>query len=395
MAARVRGLLWHEPGVGKTAVAISAAARLDGPVVAVVPPVAIGVWRRQFQMWAPDYEVRVHTSTKATDPPTGRQVLLTTYNRAKVTATGRFGVICDEAHLVKNESTARAKRVKELTAAGRSYVWQMTGTPILRYPDDIWGQLRVMGLAEQTYRTKTAFCKLFGGEYGVSGMVWDDEKIKAGAYDPIRNFMIRRLRSEVLDLPPRTFEEWWVELPKRLAARFADICARYPPDSPTWEKSAAGGELQTALADLSAIKAEACLESIRDLDATPTNPVVVFAAHKDAARIIAHTMDWPCIDGDTPVAQRSAFEHAFQSGAYAGLVLTIKAGGTAITLTRAHTIVVVSETYTPAETDQALDRVYRHGQETTVRAIFVRAESPLEENLQAVLTRKRPFGKIG
>lgn len=395
LAQRARALLWNQAGTGKTPTTVAAIADLDGPAVVVCPKVAMGVWARQFKIWAPDYEVLVQSTTKRVDPPTGHQVLLTTYDRARVHTTGRFGIICDEAHLIKNERTARAKTIRELVRSGRSYMWQLTGTPILRYPDDIWGQLNAMGLAEQTYRTKTAFCKLFGGEYGVGGMAWDPDKIKPTAYDPLRNFMRRRMRAEVLELPPRTSEEWWVELPKRLAARFADICARYPPDSPTWEQSAAGGELHSALADLSAIKAEASLQSIQELEATTDNPVVVFTAHKDAARIIGHAMNWPVIDGDTPERQRTAFEHAFQAGAYGGLVLTIHAGGTAITLTRAKTIVFVSETYVPALNEQAADRVYRFGQEREVRGIYVRAESPLEDSLQQVLAHKRRFGKIG
>jgi superfamily II DNA or RNA helicase len=395
LAQRARALLYDDPGCGKTPQAVTALTKLDGPVTVVCPAVALGVWRRQFATWAPDYEVRVHVDTKATDAPTGRQALLTTYDRARVTGHGRFGVICDEAHLVKNPVTKRSKRVKALTEAGRSYVWQLTGTPILSWPSDLWGQISLLGIAEQCYRTKTAFCKLFGGEYGVGGMAWNPKKIHPDAYAPLKNYMIRRLRSEVLELPPRTSEEWWVELPKRLASRFADICARIPPESPTWEASAAGGELASALADLSAIKAEASLQSIKELEPTPDNPVVVFTAHKDAARIVAHAMDWPCIDGDTPAAQRSAYEHAFQNGNYSGLVLTIQAGGTAITLTRARTVVFAGETYVPALNEQAADRIYRYGQTRDVRAIYVRAESPLEAGLQAVLARKRPFGKIG
>lgn len=391
LAARARGLIWHEPGVGKSAIAVSAASKLDGPVVVIGPAVSLGVWARQFRMWAPNYEIFVQTSTKRVDPPIGRQVLITTYDRALVHSINKFGVVLDEAHLVKNEKTIRAKRTKDLISAGRSYVWELTGSPLLRYADDIWGQLNVMGIAEQCYRTKTNFCRMFGGEYGVNGMTWDPKKIKPDAYAPLKNFMLRRLRSEVLDLPPRTSEEWWVELPKRLASRFADICTRIPPTDPTWEKSASGGELASALADLSAVKAEASIKSIQELEPTHESPIVVFTAHKDAARIVAHAMGWPMISGDTPPTQRTAFEHAFQAGAYTGIVLTIQAGGTAITLTRARTVVFTSETFVHAINSQAADRVYRFGQEQSVRAIYVRAESPLEEALQTVLRRKKEF----
>ena len=379
--------------MGKSAQVCAAVGKIDRPVVLVVPAVAMGVWRRELATWAPGFEVLTQPTTKPVDAPTGRQVLLTTYDRARVNP-GRFGIVCDEAHALKNERSQRSKRLKALIQTGRSFAWQLTGSPLLRYPDDIWGQLVAMDLGAQTYRTKTAFCKAFGGVYGMNGMEWDAKRIKKSAYDPIKNYYLRRLRSEVMELPERTSEEWWVELPKRLGARFADIVARYPPDSPTWEQSAAGGELAAALADLSAVKAEAALKSIEELEPTPDNPVVVFAAHKDAAKIVAHAMGWPLIDGDVPNEERTALAHAFQEGAYPGLVLTIQAGGTAITLTRAKTIVFVSEVYTPALNAQAADRVYRFGQERAVRAIYVRAESPLEYGLQRVLKKKRPFGEI-
>lgn len=393
----MRALLWDEPGVGKTPPTCAAIAQRDEPTIVVCPAVAVGVWQRELARWAPDFEVRTQHTTKPVDAPTGRQVLLTTYDRLNLDGliTSRFGLVLDEAHLVKNEKAKRSKKVQACSRLGRSFVWQLTGTPILRYPDDIWGQLSAMDLGQQTYGTKTKFCAKFGGHYGVNGMEWDPKRIAKTAYDPLRNFMLRRLRSEVLELPPRSSEEWFIELPKRLDARFRDICARIPPEDPTWEAKAAGGELASALADLSAVKAEASLKALAELEPSPDNPVVVFAAHKDAAKIVAHAMGWPLIDGDTPTSTRTAFADRFQAGDYAGIVLTIQAGGVGITLTRAKTVVFISETYTPAANEQAADRVYRFGQEREVRAIYVRAESPLEKAVQYVLRKKAPFAKIG
>lgn len=405
LASRNRSLLYDEPGVGKTPQACAAIAKLDRPAIVVCPAVAVGVWQHELAVWASEFEVRTQTSTKPVDSPTGRQVLVTTYDRVRLNpGVHRCGVVLDEGHLVKtfqrrraeSKNSQRGQRVAELLDQTRSYAWELTGTPIMRYPDDLWGQLSVLGIERQTYRTKAEFARQFGGEYGVDGLIWNAKRQLATAWDPLQHFMLRRLRSEVLKLPARTREEWYVELPKRLAARFANIAERYPPDHPTWENPdfSGGGELQQALADMAAVKAEGCLSGIRELDSTPDNPLVVFASHRDAAHIVAHELGWPCIDGDTSSDRRTALAHAFQHGEYAGICGTIHACGTALTLTRAKTILFIGETYTPALNDQAADRVYRFGQEREVRAIYARADSPLEKNLQRVLTRKRPFGAI-
>jgi SNF2 family DNA or RNA helicase len=395
LTSRHRAILADEAGLGKTRQALTAALQRGQGVLVVCPAVAVGVWQREFAQWAPTVKVLTQENSKPVAAPGPGEALVTTYDRCALASgeRGRWAAILDEAHLLKNRKTKRFARV--LAALGRTNgpVWAMTATPILRDPEDLWGLLTVLGLTGQTYRTKTSFTSLFGGHYEFGrGTIWS--RPKPNAWQPLAPFYLRRTRDDHLDLPERTHEEWCFDLPKRLSARFADIFARYPPDDPDWDKWATGGELAAALADLSSAKAACAIDAIEELAPCPERPVVVFAAHVDAAKDLAKHFGWPCIVGDVSTAHRTAIVDGFQAGLYAGVVATIQAGGVGITLTRAATAVFVSRSFVPALNSQAEDRVYRIGQVNHVRVIYCRANSALENAIETVLKRKAPYEAI-
>jgi superfamily II DNA or RNA helicase len=395
LGSRHRAILADHAGLGKTAQALTAIAKRGKGAVIICPAVAIGVWQREVRKWLGEgVKVLTQPNTKPADPPGAGEILVTTYDRALLTGHGGdWALVLDEAHALKNRKTQRFKRVKAVIERMRGPVWAMTATPILKDPEDLWGLLTVLGLEKQTYGTKTAFLSLFGGTYTYGyGVQWS--RPKKGAWAPIAPFYLRRTREDHLDLPERTHEEWCFDLPKRLAARFAGIFERYPADDPQWDSWATAGELASALADLSSAKAAAAVTAIEELEPSTDRPVVVFAAHVDAAKALAKHFGWPCIVGDVATGHRTAIVDGFQAGLYAGVVATIQAGGVGITLTRAATAVFVSRSFVPALNSQAEDRVYRIGQTNNVRVIYCRANSALEDAIDKVLKRKAPYEAV-
>lgn len=390
---RQRGLVADPAGSGKSLLSLLAACNLDMPVVVVCPAVAVGVWRHEIAECLPNATVRVQTTTKPVEPPKNPgEFLISTYDRIGLTGEGRFGSILDEIHLVKNTSTARFKRTKKALLNTNGFAWGMSGTPILRDPDDLWGILSMLGLERQLYRNRENFLRHWSGQYNLGELYWG--KPRADAWTPVLPMMLRRTRESMFDLPARTRENWHLELRRVDHAKFQKIAARFPAENDQWETWASGGELAAALADFSLVKASLALPHILELNPTTENPVVVFTAHREAAHLMAGELGWPMITGETSEEQRQVIAEAFQRGEYSGLVCTIQAAGLALTLTRAATAVFVSQTYVPAANSQAEDRLYRIGQWREVRTIVCRADSDLEKSVDRVIARKMKYMSV-
>lgn len=387
MAARARALIADPPGSGKSLQALTAIERLGLPAAIICPAVAVGVWEDEIAEFGFGHQIRIQATTEAVLPPQPGECVITTYDRVKFfPSPQKFGIVCDEAHLVKNSASARHKRTKIAIAQTKGYVWAQTGTPILRTPDDLWSILQILGVEKQTYRNRSNFLTQWGGYYDLGELKWN--KPRKDAWAPVEPLLLRRARASMFDLPDRIRELWSLKLSNADNRRFREISEKYPADDEKWETWASGGELAAALAKLSLVKAGLAIGPIEDLAPTTNNPIVVFTAHREAARVLATHFGWPSITGATEVDDRTRIRREFQAGEHCGIVCTIQAAGVALTLTRANTCVFVSQTYVPALNSQAEDRLYRLGQTRDVRTIFCRSDSALEKQIDKVLARK-------
>jgi SNF2 family DNA or RNA helicase len=79
----------------------------------------------------------------------------------------------------------------------------------------------------------------------------------------------------------------------------------------------------------------------------------------------------------------------FQAGAAPVFLLSLKAGGTGLTLTRATHVLHYDRWWNPAVEDQATDRAYRIGQDRPVQVHRLIAEGTLEDRIAVLLEKKR------
>jgi SNF2 family DNA or RNA helicase len=100
------------------------------------------------------------------------------------------------------------------------------------------------------------------------------------------------------------------------------------------------------------------------------------------------------LHGGTPVAQREAMVRRFQTAEQPPVfLLSLKAGGTGLNLTRADHVVHVDRWWNPAVEEQATDRAHRIGQ---TRPVFVHrliTRGTIEERIDALLGRKRELAE--
>lgn len=445
-------LLSDEMGLGKTIQAITALPA-GVPVLVVAPAVAKGVWLRELSRWRPQLRVSVLKGRESFRWPEPGEVLVTNYDilpdiHAKTcpgtlpadrcqgcqTGINRLGIrvkieghkkacdekknlldarpcpgcakflklapprtvaIVDEAHALKSGKARRTLRFRALSTAIRENdgrVWLLTATPLLNNPAELWNVYNAAGIAEEAFGSWKKFVQLFEGKalfYG--GYEWGTPEAEVA--ERIRRVSLRRMRAEVLpDLPVKTYREIVVDIDRNSLAE----CDKYLEE-------VGGIEELTALIEKDGIKFET-MSRVRSALAkakTPAlmamlseyeeaeEPVVVFSAHRFPIDLLKKRKGWRVITGDTKPTERTEIEDQFQRGELSGVGCTIKAGGVAITLTRAHQSLFVDREFTPALNSQAEDRICRIGQDRGCIITILVANHQLDERLAELVARKQ------
>ena len=126
---------------------------------------------------------------------------------------------------------------------------------------------------------------------------------------------------------------------------------------------------------------------------------LIFTQYVDMAKIIQlavrkrFELDVPFFHGGLGKATRDRLVADFQMGAYPLLILSLKAGGTGLTLTRANHVIHFDRWWNPAVENQATDRVHRIGQENFVHVHKLIMKGTIEEKIDALMDKKKELGE--
>src|SRR5204863_2616114 len=94
------------------------------------------------------------------------------------------------------------------------------------------------------------------------------------------------------------------------------------------------------------------------------------------------------LEGSVPLRKRASMVDRFQEGAFPVFLISLRAGGTGLNLTRATHVVHYDRWWNPAVEDQASDRAWRIGQDRTVQVHRLISEGTVEERIAAMLAAK-------
>jgi len=402
---RDRAMLADEMGLGKTVQALCASGS-DRPVMVVCPASVKSVWAREIERWVPDRTVHVLKGKYIFFWPEPGDVVILNYD---IIPEALFPydeplentlLVADEAHALKSKKRKRHRNFKkmwEAVEAKGGALWQLTGTPLLNYPPELWNLLDLMGAAKETFGSHRNFMDLFKGtRMGWEGYHW-------GTPDPnvkklLRKFMLRRQRKDVLpDLPDKTHDTIKVN-------GLTDEVIKECDEVVGYLESTLGGSIEDlTLQDLmdfgfekmsrarmllASAKVPSMLEIVENYE-EQDEPLVVFSAHRVPVEVLGEREGWESITGGVSQEKRTQVIEKFQAGELKGIALTIAAGGTGITLTRSHTALFVDLAWTPAANDQAEDRICRIGQDKGCNIHLLVAEHPLDERVAEILGYKK------
>lgn len=319
-------------------------------------------------------------------------------------------LVTDEAHYLKGKRSQRAQAHARLEEKTR-VAWHLTGTPLPNKAQELWNVLDSAGLAREAFGTFDVFVGLFGGTFeeiylkgGKKRRVVqfpDLRGLEAVAVDEMSDeirmclarVMLRRKKSVVLpELPDKTFRTIKVDVSEEMmteceAARRKFMAMGIDVDGLVDHEKIPFHEIAPLRKKLAIAKTPSAVELVESYELAG-RPIVVFSAHEHPATTLGKRKGWAKIDGTVSEKKRKAAKDAFQRGELKGIAATIKAAGTALTLTAASDILFVDWDWVPANNEQAIDRVHRIGQDRGVIVTSLVSEHPLDARVSEVISIK-------
>ncbi|GAA3185116.1 MULTISPECIES: SNF2-related protein [Streptomyces] len=431
----------HRAGSPKTA----------GPTLVVCPTSLLGNWQREIEKFAPGTAVRrYHGARRDLAGLAPDEFVLTTYgtlrmDAARLAEAGWGLVVADEAQHVKNPASATARALRTVPAGARV---ALTGTPVENNLSELWAVLdwTTPGLLGPLGRFRTRYAQVIEGGSASPGAVAAAERLAR----LVRPFLLRRRKSDpgiAPELPPKTETDRAVALTAeqaglyeavvreglaeiagtdgfarrglvvKLLTSLKQICnhpAQYLKEldgggtasagrsealvpapetgAPTGAPVSQGAGNSPRIAGRSG-KVELLDELLETLLAEEAS-VLVFTQYVQMARLLERHLTGrgipvQLLHGQTPVARREEMVRCFQEGAVPVFLLSLKAAGTGLNLTRASHVVHFDRWWNPAVETQATDRAYRIGQTQPVQVHRMIAEGTAEDRIAGMLARKQ------
>lgn len=303
----------------------------------------------------------------------------------KIVATERYIVVADEAHSMQSLESARTRvSLSLIQASGCIGVLLLTGTPMKNgKPSNLFPLLKAvrhpLGRHQKAYEAH--FCRGQEVRYGAR-VVWNacGSSNIAQLRALTQSHLLHLTKEDCLkDLPPQTrvFQKVPVSSRRQMQHNqaFQDLVKTHKTASK--DSEAILGAIQRLRMVGSLAKIEASVQlALSVLEKEPA--VVIFTSFCQVAKAV-HTQlgefGWQgeILTGETPAKKRQDLVDRFQTGISPVFVCTFGAGGVGLTLTAAHTVILVDRPWTPGEAHQAEDRVRRIGQTKAVRSLWVSA----------------------
>lgn len=402
-------LLADDMGLGKTIQVIAWALRAidrncrqstaaGGGILIVAPLTLLSNWRHEFAKFAPGLRVYVHQGEKRhlasgfRKAVHGADVTITSYNLLVRDYTDFSEIewsalVLDEAQAVKNPDTQAARAVRALTPPKRI---ALTGTPVENSVADIWSLEEFLNPGFLGSRKEFAerFVKpIAADERSVAG------KRLRHALEP---FVLRRLKSD-RDIAAELGE-------KREIREYCELTAEQRRDYETAladfrAREHAQGDVFALLTRLKLIcDGAGKLERLFDLAETifeNGESALVFTQYAKVGGWLRNELEmrfnrrFPFLHGGLSATDRESQVQTFQTSKRPNLlILSLKAGGFGLNLTKATHVIHFDRWWNPAVENQATDRAHRIGQRKTVFVHLFISAGTLEEHVDEILERK-------
>lgn len=421
--------LADDMGLGKTvqALALLQREREQGdtrPVLLVCPTSVLNNWRKEAERFTPDLPVLIHHGpgrAKREDfvEAAGHNaIVVSSYallqrDIAFMRDVAWAGIILDEAQAIKNPQTKSAKAARSLQA---DYRIALTGTPVENHVGELWSIMEFLnpGLL--------GGAKQFHEEFFQPIQLQRDPEAAEGLRRRTGPFILRRLKTDtsiIADLPEKQEMPIYCPLTKEQASLYLAVtqeAEKALEESDGIERK--GIVLATImrlkqvcnhpaqfLGDGSAIAGRSGklkrLSEILEEVLGAGERALVFTQFTEMGQMLQQHLQETFgqevlfLHGGVPKAKRDRMVERFQEDEHAPPVflLSLKAGGTGLNLTRANHVIHFDRWWNPAVENQATDRAFRIGQTKNVQVRKFVCAGTLEERISDMIEAKREIAE--
>jgi len=402
------GVLADDMGLGKTLQAImllvavkenilSRKAKPGAPNIIVVPPSLIYNWKIEIEKVSSIFSIDIYAGSDRVYNPSV-DIIITTYDIVRMEQDSlsekEFNVlIIDEAQLVKNQGAARTVAIQKLKS---EFTLCLTGTPLENHLGEYFTILNIA----------------LPGIMSASELVDDNHQLLLKRATP---FVLRRMKDMIFDeLPPKQEIEVFLDFSEKQRQFYSSLLQEVQ----TQLKSVANDSSKRNAVTLTALLRlrQACispgllgitseelspkfkylLQNLEELHEENHSCLVFsqFTSCLDLLEPLLKEKNLPYLrlDGKTSVSKRKELVDRFQNSEEPLIFLmSLKAGGVGLNLTRASYVFHLDPWWNPAAERQASDRAHRIGQKQTVMIMHLVIKDSVEEK---VLRLKQEKNKL-
>ncbi len=429
----VGACLADDMGLGKTIQTISlllrekeARGKFPAPVLLIAPTSVVTNWEREIGRFAPQLKTYVHRGASRSKGEEIRQavkhqdVVLTSYPVARLDAEALqsiqwLAVILDEAQNIKNPEAKQTQAIRRLQGEFRL---ALTGTPVENRLSELWSIMHFLNPGYLGAR------KSFRENFAIPIERYHDEQTIQQLKQLTAPFILRRVKTDprvISDLPEKVETKVYCTLTEEQATLYEAVVQDAMKQIEEEEGIKRRGLVLSMMMQLKQIcnhpvqylhqagkagadlaldhrsgKLERLGELLEEILAEGDR-VLLFTQFAEMGAMLAEYLPRAFgaaaqfLHGGTPAKVRDQMVRRFQEDEHAPpvFILSLKAGGTGLNLTRANHVFHFDRWWNPAVEDQATDRAFRIGQKRNVQVHKFVTTGTLEEMIDDMIESKK------
>ena len=388
------------------------------PVLVVGPTSVLGNWMRETERFAPSLRARLHHGAER---PRGAafvkaakeaDAVFTSYallhrDYADLRRVPWAGIVLDEAQNIKNPATRQSVCARALPAEFRI---ALTGTPVENHVGDLWS---IMDFLNPGLLGRRA---TFRERFLLPIRTGEDPGARIRLRRAVAPFILRRLKTDraiIADLPEKKEGKVYCPLTLEQAQLYRDVLDSFRRDLAAATGLSRRGLILAVLTHLKQVcnhpsnylgedraepgrsgKLTRLTEMLEEVFAAGES-ALVFTQYAEMGRLLQCSLrrtfaaEMPFLHGGVPRRERDRMVEAFQRApAPSAFILSLKAGGMGLNLTRATHVFHFDRWWNPAVENQATDRAFRIGQRKNVFVHKFICGGTLEDRIDRMIGEK-------
>ena len=424
--------LADDMGLGKTIqfiaflLSLKAEEKLSGPALLICPTSVLGNWEREVHRFGPPLKTLVHHGPgRAKGGALAKVVktkdlVITSYallyrDEKALKAIEWWGVALDEAQNIKNPEARQSKAARNLQAHCRI---ALTGTPLENRLTELWS---ILDFLNPGYLGPRPF---FQRRFATPIERYGDTASLTTLRSLVQPFILRRTKTDrtiIQDLPDKQEMDVFCSLTPEQAALYEKIVQESLEAVEAAKGIQRHGIILATLMKLKQIcnhpaqylKEETLrspkqrsgklkrLEEMLDEVLAEGDRALIFTQFAELGKLLQKYLqstlkqETLLLFGGSTKNQREAMIDRFQNDPQGPrlFILSLKAGGTGLNLTRANHVFHFDRWWNPAVENQATDRVFRIGQTRNVQVHKFVCTGTLEERIHEQLESKKALAE--